>query len=114
MVLPLDKPLDFEKHLQVAMEFLDFAFTPAKERELREQEKLAQQLRIEGEMSQIERTLGIIRNRVPTPALEEPLSHTLNVQSELASPEVTDSDVQRALQATQEHIAQINLLLQNL
>jgi len=55
----------YEFYMKAALEFMDFAYTPLKEREQREKEKQLQQAEIVAELSKIQRTIGLLSNKIP-------------------------------------------------
>jgi len=109
LVVPIENAREYEEYMKVAMEFMDYAFTPSHERERREQEKVAKQLQVEGELSKIQRTIGIIQNRVPVGIMRnEDMTMKYNPN------EVLIPDIQEMLQKTSSQINSIKELLSNL
>ena len=96
LVIPVHNAREHEKYVKVCLEFMDYVFTPPRERERREQEKMFQDARIATELSKIERTLGIMQNRVPQSSAPD-MSLRADI-SEEGEREVCDPQVNEALQ----------------
>lgn len=116
LTVSVDKPSEYERYLQVCLEFIDFVFTPLKEKEQRETNKIMEHQMIEEEMKKIQRTLSIMDNKVPVEEgqIETRAEDDINcrIEAELAKDIVPE--VEANLEQTGKQIEKINELLKSL